>query len=346
MKKICKMLCEDVNFLSERIVPCYSNFWNNCPNIDSFFIKVDKDDTQGVDFDYYLRQRDKYIQMYLDNEEPEFCENCDCYIPLECEETDNNEESCKNSKFKKLYIYNNQPQCPCKCLYCSMPNNERHDSQQIYNVSDIINKIENNDLIDENTEISLFDGGVGEYSEQLNAIIDCGLRHNCSFEILSNAVSYNEKIAEILKNKKITLRIQFDCGTKETYTKIKKVDNFDSVIANLKKYSEDVKDNLDGMIQLKYIICPGYNDSIKEIKAFFAIAESLGVKNVILSINKTWLSENFRKSSKNTVKQILRYWKDEANYPEINKVIDYNELWQWWVEKLLAEKSFFDIFKK
>ena len=351
-KTICKYLSDEIQFVDNRIVPCGSRLWDGFnDNAEKYFIKPDKN-LKNVDFDLYFERRNKYIKMYENGEEPEFCKGCFIYAPSD-EYIGDIESRVKSPeyKFKRIHI-NHKTICSCRCIYCCLADNgdlERFkimNQQQTYNIMPILEQIEKKNLIDENTQLCIFGGECTEYPEELSQIIDFGLKHNCGFIALSNGIIYSEKIEELLKKGKVELRFSLDSGTKKTYQKVKRVKAYDRVMANIERYSNVAKTNPHAGILLKYIICPGVNDSIKEVQSFLKTADKFGINKAILSINRFWLIKNSKNRVPNAIRQVILYWYKNKDFPNIGRAIDSDELWPWWVDKILSEKSVLDIFSR
>ena len=340
MKKICRYILDEIQFVDNRIVPCGSRFWDKKNNIDKYWLKPDET-LQHVDFDLYFKRRDEYIKMYKEGIEPEFCKDCCIYEPV-AEEKD--KYNFENYKFKKIHI-NHKTICSCRCIYCCLADNgdlERFkiiNQQKTYDIRPILLQIDQQNLIDENTELCLFGGECTEYPDELEFILDYGLKHNSKFVILSNGIIYNKKIEEVLKKSRVELRFSLDSGTKEIFEKIKRVKAYDRVMSNIENYAKTSANNPNASIQFKYVICPGINDNLEELKKFLSLANKYNAKCVILSINRFWLMENSQKPLKNSVKQMIKYWHENKDYPDLGRAIDNDELWDWWVQKNLNDKG-------
>lgn len=341
MKKVCKYLTNEIQFVSNRIVPCGSRFWDSCNTAEKYFIKPDKN-IKSIDFDLYFKQRAKYIKMYQNGLIPEFCNNCSIYAPVE-----SNENISETNKFKAIHI-NHKTICSCRCIYCCIADNGNLEKFKIinkevtYDIKPILSQIERLKLIDENTKICLFGGECTEYPEDLEYIINFGISNNCKFLIASNCIIYDKNIEKLLKMHNVELRLSLDSGTKETYEKIKRVKAFERVISNIEQYSIAAKNNPNASIQLKYIICPGLNDNIDELKAFFEIALRKNCNCVILSINRFWLMKNQNKKVPAKIEKLIKYYFNNKAYRSIIRTTDPDELWDWWVKKILNKKSFVD----
>jgi len=95
----------------------------------------------------------------------------------------------------------------------------------------------------------------------------------------TNCFIYDEKIAaNLATNPQSAIKLSIDSGTPETWYKIKGMDNFNTVMDNLTKYS--ASSTRTDQINLKYIILPGINDNLKEYQAVIGIMKSLKVTHL------------------------------------------------------------------
>ena len=118
--------------------------------------------------------------------------------------------------------------------------------------------------------------------KELDAVLDLVHESRWGMAFHTNGIVYSEKAAMTVSNNKASIiNVSLDSGTRETYKKIKRVDMFDRVVANLCKYAD-----AGCGIHLKYILLSGYNDNIDEVNAFINIAADIGVRKVILSWNQ------------------------------------------------------------
>lgn len=89
--------------------------------------------------------------------------------------------------------------------------------------------------------------------------------------LFTNAGIYNEKIAALMAEGKLSIVVSMDSGTEETFRKIKGVDLYGQVCENLKQYAAT-----GGCVTLKYIMLPGINDNAADASGFMDLAVSLG----------------------------------------------------------------------
>ncbi|MDR0378336.1 MAG: radical SAM protein [Candidatus Accumulibacter sp.] len=89
--------------------------------------------------------------------------------------------------------------------------------------------------------------------------------------LFTNASIYDERIARLMARGLLTLLVSMDCGTAETFHRVKAVDRYDEVCANLVRYAAT-----GGCVILKYILLEGMNDNETDADGFIDLAEKLG----------------------------------------------------------------------
>jgi pyruvate-formate lyase-activating enzyme len=161
--------------------------------------------------------------------------------------------------------------CNFKCTYCceslvdkSYLNSETKGSK-IDLVLEFLDMLERENMVDPMcfmniapTEISIY-----PYKEKL---INYFKKYVCFF--ISNCSIYDEGIADILKSSGL-LATSLDCGTRETFKKVKQVDAFERVLENITKYSES------GNVALKYIFLNDVNDNKNDVDGFVNICKTV-----------------------------------------------------------------------
>lgn len=85
--------------------------------------------------------------------------------------------------------------------------------------------------------------------------------------LFTNAVVFNQQICDLMQAGKLSIVVSMDCGTRESFAKIKSVDCYDQVCANLVQYAAT-----GGCIILKYIMLPGINDNERDCEGFIELA--------------------------------------------------------------------------
>jgi len=166
--------------------------------------------------------------------------------------------------------------CNFKCSYCKSYHGKVDDTFEtdVDETLSFLHYLKNECFINNNTEIHLTAGEITVHP--LREKILAELQHNPCI-IYSNASAYNETIGKMLSSGRSKLFVSIDAGTRGTFAKVKGVDFFDKVCANLVRYS------LDGFVHLKYIVLPGVNDGELDMEGFIDLCRRLKVRVVDVS---------------------------------------------------------------
>ncbi len=168
--------------------------------------------------------------------------------------------------------------CNAKCIYCSSDYNSKKTS---YNTYPVIKDLIEKGYYKSGGEAT-FQGGEPTLMPNFDELVDLFIEQGTIVRIHSNGIKYSDTVSKALKLNKGTIVISLDSATNKTYKKIKRVDSFETVCSNIKKYvdSSSTPDN----VIIKYIIIPGVNDNINEIDKFFILMNKLNVKKIALDI--------------------------------------------------------------
>lgn len=190
-----------------------------------------------------------------------------------------------DGKIHRITVFN-WKHCNAACFYCSVNStfSEEIQKSEHYDSLPIIKELINNERITPESFIA-FMGGEPTILKEFPKIAKLLLDKNCQLEVLTNGIIYEPIINEILKaenNNRVC--ISLDCGSKETYKKIKRVDKYLEVTENIKKYILEAGDKAD-RIKVKYIILPRVNDNKKEIDLWLDFCKSANVKTISRAVN-------------------------------------------------------------
>jgi sulfatase maturation enzyme AslB (radical SAM superfamily) len=175
--------------------------------------------------------------------------------------------------------FNYRAFCNFNCIYCTADaNTEKRGvfSEEATDALEFFRRLELSGVVDKNTVVEMASGEItlNPLRERiLSAIRD----YPCW--IYSNASGYEEQISEILAFGRSKLIVSIDCGTRETFTKIKGVDFFEKVVRNIREYSSH------GLVELKYIVLPGINDNDADINGVIELCKSAKIKLFDISRN-------------------------------------------------------------
>lgn len=207
---------------------------------------------------------------------PEKCQLCPWLKEDDWKEFDN--------KIYKITVFN-WKHCNAACFYCSVHStfSEKVQKSEYYDSLPIVQKLIDEDRITPDSFIA-FMGGEPTTLEEFPEIVKMLLGKGCKIEVLTNGIKYDPVISELLKAGNNSICISLDCGLKESYKRIKRVDKFNEVTENIKRYIAEAGDN-SNKVKIKYIIMPRVNDNKKEIDAWLDFCKEAGVKTISRAVN-------------------------------------------------------------
>ncbi len=271
--KYCRFLNAGITFMHSSIRPCCSN---KCG-----IMFVDNYKGEDIDWKNVEKKRQEIIKESKKGILPQNCEDC-----VELQKVEHWPE---NKLIEYIYL-NHFDHCNCGCVYCinlghaSFLETEKRPSQY-YSSFKEIKKLLDKNMVAKNAHIEIIGGDLSVLDESddiINACIEYGIQ---GYDFHSSCISYSQGIENALKSDAV-VKIDFslDCGTREKYKKIKRVDAFDQVIENIKKYISFSKPGKDTFVA-KYIIVDGLNDNIEDLNNWIELINSLGIKEVRIDVN-------------------------------------------------------------
>lgn len=201
------------------------------------------------------------------------CSDCKCLTNGEFDNID-----VDNFKLRALSFFDSYV-CNSSCLYCP----QDHTEKPLYDIVSLVKSFIEEGIIEADKPNSinsiLYAGGepsINPKIELLGKLLNDSAK---SIFIPTSGIKYSDAIAEMLTNySNVSMNVSLDSGTKETYKKIKNVDQFDNVVENFVKYTKVAKDSSQ-QTQLKYIILE-QNCSKSEIDSFFNVIVENELTNI------------------------------------------------------------------
>ncbi|MCL1994642.1 MAG: radical SAM protein [Defluviitaleaceae bacterium] len=192
----------------------------------------------------------------------------------------------KQPSIKKLLFTSDLPKSTCnfKCTYCiTTENNTWKKLRDVKGPTtrDVIKELSQMSEFNREDFIVYLANGEPLAGRYANEILDILLASKWKLDIISNSGIYREKLVTLMDSGRIGYMVtSLDCGTRETFKKIKQVDRFDAVLSNLRRLPlHKIK-----TFYLKYIFLQDINDNDAEVDAFYEIAKELKV-DIMLSVN-------------------------------------------------------------
>jgi molybdenum cofactor biosynthesis enzyme MoaA len=286
---------------------------------------------EPFDVDGYLRQRAEYIEMMKQGNPPEQCIGCS-----NLEERDWPEEP--GIEYISISV---ETKCSCNCYYCVFSKNkEYYNNKRGYDIMPVLSFLRDRNLL-RHTTLDIVGGECTEYPpEQLQALVNFVIENKLWCHFFSSGLFYSEIIAETLKETLSNIIVSIDAGTKELYEKIKNVNAYDRVWENMAKYSAvGVPDTFlnKGFVILKYIIIPGVNDSIDEIKLFAKKSKEAGCKWLRFSVEYEWWNQNSENTMDENLWKILDYTESLKQDFRVEYIENAIYLWR---KRMIEDKNY------
>ncbi len=262
-----------------------------------------KDNYKGgpVDWDNVFAFKEMVKNIHKSGQVYHKCEGC-----IYLKERNWNEDHTKISMINLDYW----TKCNSRCSYChTMQDKDRYNHFKSYNFLPILKDMIKRDILRPNGHVS-FGGGevtlLKEFDELLHIFMDFGFPLT---RIHSSCIKYSKTVEKGLKNGCVDLIVSVDAGSKEMHRKIKQVNSYDKVWANLKRYASYQKDPYG--VKVKYIIIPGENDIKQELDLWLEKAKQNGINCVLLEIEAGWFYARMENVPEEII-SLFRYAKEKA----------------------------------
>lgn len=221
----------------------------------------------------------KYSDIFENGGTPEQCKNC---FKIEEKEW----ESGECNKYIDYVTVTHFSKCNADCVYCSNNLTPEERSNNTYEVLPVLKRLKEEGILKEGFELHIGGGEFSIYKECDDIIREFALTKYAKVYIPTNVIKFSKSIFEALNNKSTVIIVSLDSGCKETFAKIKRVNAFEEVVENLKKYSStEIARN---QIVLKYIIIPTINDNINEFKKFLEVAKKCQIESLSIDIDSRY----------------------------------------------------------
>lgn len=251
------------------------------------------DSYDHIDWNEIKKRRDIWKKQIAEGNFPEFCKGCSSIQPTD--ELNNKDE---------IYFVdiNSFVRCNSKCVYCDCWSKK---GVKEYSLLPYFKELFEKQLLKQVYYGYIqFAGGEPALMIDFEEIIDLCITNGMQRYIVnSNCIKFSKGIEKLLQETETNLCCSLDSGCEETYLKIKNVPFFNQVTENLKKYAEAQKDG-KSCVWSKFIIIPDYNDNEDEINKWYDLSLSLGIKALILDVEREWFKQNNHKLTPNMKKMI------------------------------------------
>jgi wyosine [tRNA(Phe)-imidazoG37] synthetase (radical SAM superfamily) len=148
----------------------------------------------------------------------------------------------------------------------------------------ILKEMYKRNLLSTNNDLFVdFQGGDISVLSEFNDIVQELINHNVYFiRFTTNNIVFQPLISDLLHNRKAELMTSLDCGSADSYKKIKRVDKFHNTVENLRHYMSDTP---NANIFIKYITVFGVNDNEKDVNEFLDLMFDIQIPTVSFEID-------------------------------------------------------------
>lgn len=265
---------------------------------------------EAIDWNEFFNKRNQLRESARNGSIPSKCDGC-YYLKEQDWNTDNYIDEVLIGHFTH---------CNCNCIYCYTEADKKFfNANKTYNIYPVIKDMIDNKILSKNATIT-FGGGeptiLQEFEELVYLLLDYDVYN---IRIHSDGIKYSPAIEKGLKLGKITLITSVDSSSQKVYEQVKQVPCFDKVWENLARYAK----TKNGLIRTKYVLIPGVNDSLKEVKNWLQKTYDAGIKHIAFDIEDNWF-----KARRDNIPQYIYVIFDFVNecYKQYN--IDSCELYE------------------
>lgn len=286
---------------------------------------------EPFDADKYLALRNKYVEMMKKGKIPKQCVGC----------SNLEEKDWPDEPGVEFIVVGNETKCSCNCYYCWFSKKKGYyNNFKSYDIMPILNALKEKNLL-RHTTFDIVGGECTEYpKEKLDNLINFAIKNDYWLHFFSSGIFYSESIAEAMHKSKANIVVSIDSGTKKTYEKIKRIKAFDKVWKNMKKYAQaGTQDSFckKGYVILKYIIIPGVNDNLTELKKFAQRAKKSGCKWIRIAVEYNWWNENNQKPMPKNLWQLLDFTEECKKDFHIDYIENAIYLWR---KRMIEDENF------
>ena len=273
----CDIIQHGIDILRDSILLCCRSA-NSVPKV-----KIYKNyKGEKINWDNYFKIKDKLKDLHKKNIIIPQCKDC---IFLE-------KKVWEDSKvpYINTVTVNNWVKCNADCIYCDRKRDYSHIKE--FNIYPIFKELIKDNYLKKPTDIT-FAGGEPTIYRDFDKSLKLLIKNNFDgIRVLTNGIKYNKYIEEGIKKNLVNILVSVDCGTRETYKKIKKVDKHNDVWKNLKRYLKYKQVN--HAVQTKYILIPNINDNKQELKEFILRNKEIGIENTYIDIESNLFSREMK----------------------------------------------------
>lgn len=237
-----------------------------------------KDDYKGkgVSWDDIFRLKQKFIDDNKNGITDPRCEGC---FNLVHKGWDDEE------KYINYIHFNHWTHCNSDCIYCySAHDKKSYQKKPHYRVMPMLKELFKKKLFKGGGEVT-FAGGEPTILNEFDDIINLLLKNDVErITVHSSGIKFSKAIEKGIKEKKLTVCLSADAGSRDVYKAVKRVDKFDKFWQNVEKYAQAQTPENNTLVETKFILIPEINCNKEEIEKWFSLNIACGIKSIVVDI--------------------------------------------------------------
>lgn len=208
-------------------------------------------------------------------------------------------------------IFDHFTKCNCCCTYCyTEEDKKRYNTLKTYNIYPIVKEMFDKKIIRRGGAIG-FGGGEPTILPEFDKLISLFLKNGFDdMRVPSSGIKYSRVIEKGISTGQLSVVISIDSSSRETYKKIKQIDAFNKVCANLKKYAKAQRRTFN--VISKYIIIPEVNDNKEEIDNWLKFNKENNIGIIVIDIENSWLTKYRNEKPDERIIDLIKYVKRKA----------------------------------
>ncbi|MCR5260850.1 MAG: radical SAM protein [Candidatus Gastranaerophilales bacterium] len=263
-----------------------------------------------IDWEKVFEIKNSRVKSMREGDIPPFCKGC--HWIEEFDETSDEQYLSDFENYIDMIWLGHSNQCNANCIYCfAYQEILEHRTIKGYDIFPLFKELLDKKIYNleknPNAHVSFAMGEptiMQNFDDIIKTFADGG---NKFFALYSNGIHFSKMTEKVLAmpDVEINVVISLDAGSREVFKKVKKVDKFDTVCENIKKYAAAA--NKPKGLGVKYIIIPDINDTKEEIDRWLDICiNKLNVKYLIADIEEHWFVQKHGEVPE-YIKDLLRY---------------------------------------
>ncbi len=277
----------------------------------------DKYNGKGLKWDELFKLKDKFIEDNRNGIIDPRCEGCFNLVHRGWDD---------DEKYINYIHFNHWTHCNSDCIYCYTKwDKKAFNSRPHYKVMPMLKELFKKKLFRPGGEVT-FAGGEPTILNEFDDIVNCLLKNGVErITVHSSGIKYSKAIEKGIKEQKLSVCLSADCGSRDTYKAVKRVDKFEKFWQNVEKYANSQPDDNKLLVETKFIIIPGVNDNKEEIEKWLSLNLACGIKSIVVDIENDYCKE-LRQENKEKpahLVELCNYIVKRAKELDFN-LVDYN----------------------